>query len=311
MADQLHLVDKPEGWTSHDAVARMRRILGERRVGHAGTLDPFATGLLLVAEGRSTALMGALGLLPKRYRATVRFGVATDTQDLTGSPIRTAPPDALPTLADVDAALPTFRGPLLQTPPLYSAVKVKGERLYRKARRGEDVDRTPRPVHVYALERVDAALPCVTLELTVSRGTYVRTLAHDLGERLGCGAHLVALRRTSIGPFDVAGAGSPDRDGGWDAHAFRARALRPRDAVGFLPHVRLGDEEAARLRHGIAPRVSADRVEVTNGDPLPPGAAGWPLALLDPEGELLALAHPWDEADAERPLRLQRVLVGD
>ena len=311
MADCLHLVDKPEGWTSHDAVARMRRILGERRVGHAGTLDPFATGLLLVAEGRATALMGALGLLPKRYRATLRLGVATDTQDRTGTPVRTTSPGALPTVAEIDAALPAFRGPLLQTPPLYSAVKVKGERLYRKARRGEDVERAPRPVDVYSMERVAADLPFLTLELTVSRGTYVRTLAHDLGERLGCGAHLTALRRTSIGPFDVAGAGSPDRDGGWDERAFRDRALRPREAVAFLPHVGLGEAEAARLRHGIAPQIAADRIEAENHDPLPPGETGWPLALLDPAGELLALAHPWEAADADHPLRLQRVLVGD
>jgi tRNA pseudouridine55 synthase len=309
MADRLHLVDKPEGWTSHDAVARMRRILGERRVGHAGTLDPFATGLLLVAEGRATALMGAMGLLQKRYQATLRLGVATDTQDRTGTPIRVTPPDRLPTLAEVDAALPAFRGGLAQTPPLYSAVKVKGERLYRKARRGEDVERAARPIHVYALERVDAACADVTLDLTVSRGTYVRTLAHDLGERLGCGAHLTALRRTSIGPFDVAGAGSPDRDGGWDATAFRERELSPREAVAFLPCVALSDAESARLRHGIAPRVTADRIAAATTAPLPPGEAGWPLALHAPDGELLALAHPWDESQAGLPLRLQRVLV--
>ncbi|HEU4333119.1 MAG TPA: tRNA pseudouridine(55) synthase TruB [Candidatus Eisenbacteria bacterium] len=311
MADRLHLVDKPESWTSHDAVARMRRILGERRVGHAGTLDPFATGLLLVAEGRATALLGALGLLPKRYRATVRLGVATDTQDRTGTPLPRASA-AFPSVAAVDEALPAFRGALLQTPPLYSAVKVEGERLYKKARRGEDVERVARPIHVYALERVAADLPDVTLDLTVSRGTYVRTLAHDLGERLGCGAHLAALRRTAIGPFTVEGAGSPARDGGWDEAAFRARERTPAEAVSFLPRVRLTPEESARLRHGAPPSIGADRIErVEEPGPLPPGATGWPIALLDGAGTLLALAHPWDEQTPGLPLRLQRVLVGD
>jgi tRNA pseudouridine55 synthase len=319
MADRLHLVDKPEDWTSHDAVARMRRLLGVRRVGHAGTLDPFATGLLLVAEGRATGLLGVLGLLPKRYRATLRLGVATDTQDRTGTPLPAPAAGDLPTLDRFDAALPAFRGDLLQTPPLYSAVKVAGERLYRKARRGESVERPARPVRVYALERVEAALPEVTLDLTVSRGTYVRTIAHDLGAALGCGAHLTALRRTAIGPFEVAGAGSPAREGGWDGAAFRARAVAPGEAVSFLPRVRLTEDEAARLRHGVAPAVEAGRIERGGEPPLPPGEPGWPLALVAPDrgassdagrhAELLAIAHPWETQRAGEPLRLQRVLA--
>jgi tRNA pseudouridine55 synthase len=323
MADRLHLVDKPEGWTSHDAVARLRRILGERRVGHAGTLDPFATGLLVVAEGRATGLLGALALLPKRYLATLRLGVATDTQDRTGVPID-APRGPLPTLARFDEALTRFRGRLEQRPPLYSAVKVAGERLYRAARRGEDVERPTRPVHVYALERVadgaaagaaPAAPPSantadVTIDLTVSRGTYVRTLAHDLGAALGCGAHLVALRRVSVGPFQVEGAGRVEKESGWDAARLRACAIPPATALGFLPRVRLDASEAARLRHGAGPAIGAERIVASDaGYPLPPGAAGWPLALLDPEGVLLAVAEPWHEQTPGAPLRLQRVVA--
>lgn len=341
MVDRLHLVDKPEGWTSHDVVARLRHILGERRVGHAGTLDPFATGLLVAAEGRATSLLGALGLLPKRYLATLRLGVATDTQDRTGVPIRTEPDSALPTAAAFDAALARFRGRLEQQPPLYSAVKIAGERLYKAARRGEEVERPARPVHVYALERIvpqpgsdpgsdpgstPAAAPAAaaaaaapapgdvlreaTLDLTVSRGTYVRTLAHDLGAALGCGAHLTALRRLSIGPFDVARAGRVERDSGWDAASFRDRSIRPEEALSFLPRVRLTEEEASRLRFGAAPVVSDDRVDRPDaGYPLPPGATGWPIALLDPAGALLGMAQPWEEQLAGAPLRLQRVLV--
>lgn len=335
MADLLHLVDKPEGWTSHDVVARLRHILGERRVGHAGTLDPFATGLLVAAEGRATSLLGALGLLPKRYLATLRLGVATDTQDRTGVAIRTSPDSSLPTASAFDAALARFRGRLEQQPPLYSAVKVAGERLYKAARRGESVERPARPVHVYALERVtpeaaeapfagtpsagssatnatlhEPALSEATLDLTVSRGTYVRTLAHDLGEALGCGAHLIALRRLSIGPFDVTRAGRVERDCGWDAASFRDRSIAPAEALSFLPRVLLTPGEATRLRFGAAPSPGAERIEPSSADyPLPPGAAGWPVALLDPDGSLLGMAEPWEAQTPGAPLRLQRVLA--
>ncbi len=314
MVALLHLVDKPEGWTSHDVVARLRTILGERRVGHAGTLDPFATGLLVAAEGRATGLLTALSLLPKRYRATLRLGVATDTQDRTGVPLRSTPAPALPSRAAVDAALGRFRGALEQRPPLFSAVKIGGERLYRAARRGEEVERPTRPIHVYALERAATAEPPeeeLTLDLTVSRGTYVRTIAHDLGETLGCGAHLSELRRLSIGPFDVARAGRVEREGGWDAASFRARAVRPEEALSFLPRIVLSTAEAARLRDGLAPSHQAARVQESDaGYPLPPGASGWPMALLAPEGALLALALPAaDQAEGE-PLRLQRVVAG-
>src|SRR3990172_9572139 len=221
MADLLHLVDKPEGWTSHDVVARLRTILDERRLGHAGPLDPFAAGLLLVAEGRATALLGCLSLLPKRYLARARLGVATDTQDRTGTPIRSG--DAVPTREAIQEAVGRFRGVLRQTPPLYSAVKVRGERLYRAARRGEVVERGARPIHVYDLTLIETRLPEIEFDVTVSRGTYVRTLAPDLGEALGSGAHLVALRRTATGPFRVEAALSPDAPAAGDPLALRAR----------------------------------------------------------------------------------------
>ena len=329
MADRLHLIDKPEGWTSHDAVARLRTILGERRVGHAGTLDPFATGLLVMAEGRATGLLATLGLLPKRYRAVVRLGFATDTQDLTGRALPTADavgPAILPDLRAFDDALAAFRGAGEQTPPLYSAVRVGGERLYRAARRGEDVERRPRPIHVYHAERVGAdgvelrapAVPPgtttrdVTVDLTVSRGTYVRTIAHDLGARLGCGAHLAALRRLGIGPFDVAHAGRVERGSGWDAAAFRSRAIDPALALAFLPHATLDEAEATRLRHGAGPALTAERVmnpDGAAGHPLPPGEAGWPIALRSPAGELLAIAAPWREQTRGEPLVLRRVVA--
>ncbi len=309
MADLLHLVDKPEGWTSHDVVARMRRVLGERRVGHAGTLDPFATGLLIVAEGRATALLGCVGLLPKRYRARARLGIATDTQDRTGVPIRSS--ERMPDLESLDRALDRLRGIEIQRPPLFSAVKVRGERAYQAARRGESVEREERPVRVYDLALVEAAFPEIELDMTVSRGTYVRTLAHDLGEDLGCGAHLVALRRVAIGPFRVEDARVPDSDTGEEAPAFRARALEPADAVPHLPRVRLTHEETSRLRHGQSPAIDERRIDpAPRCHPLPPGEMRWPLALLTPEGDLLALAEPPAGVSGGVPVRLLRVLAG-
>ena len=307
MADSLHLVDKPEGWTSHDVVARLRTLLGERRIGHAGTLDPFASGLLLVGEGRATGILGCLGLLPKRYVARARLGEATDTQDRTGVVIRRSA--AVPARAAIEPALEHFRGAIRQRPPLYSAVKVRGERLYESARRGVDVEREDRPVHVYALDLLACAPPEIELDLTVSRGTYVRTIAHDLGEALGCGAHLTALRRTASGPFTVDAALSPARDSGYGADDFRARAIPPERALHFLPRLALSAEEASRLRHGQAPAFEAARVEPSGASwPLPPGASGWPVALLDPEGALAALAHPASEQTEGAPARLLRVL---
>src|SRR5688572_14996699 len=251
MADLLHLVDKPESWTSHDVVARLRGILGERRIGHAGTLDPFASGLLILGEGRTTTLLSCIGFLPKRYVARALLGVETDTHDRTGRITRRS--DTLPDLAAVRAAIARFRGAQEQRPPAFSAVKVRGERLYKAARRGEDPERKPRRIHVYALELTGAAHPEITLDLTVSRGTYVRALAHDLGTVLGCGAHLTALRRIAVGPFHVDQALSPAGDRPPAAACFRERAIAPERALSFLPRVRLTPGEADRLRFGVGP----------------------------------------------------------
>jgi len=302
--DLLHLVDKPEGWTSHDVVARLRRVLGERRVGHAGTLDPFATGLLLVAEGRATGLLGCVSLLPKRYHAVARLGVATDTQDRTGVPVLTS--RAIPGETEVRAAAETLQKRTRQRPPSYSAVKVGGERLYRAARRGEAPQAEERPVRVYELRAETDALPDVTLDVTVSRGTYVRTLAHDLGESLGCGAHLVSLRRVATGPFGVDDALTLEEVQGLSAEEVRGRSLRPADAVPHLPRALLTDEESARLRHGRAPAIEPERIRpATHPCPLPPGERAWPLALCSPEGDLLALAA--ETGAPTETLRLLRV----
>jgi tRNA pseudouridine55 synthase len=309
MADLLHLVDKSEGWTSHDAVARLRSVLHEERVGHAGTLDPFASGLLLVGEGRATAALAPLGLLPKRYLARARLGIATDTQDRTGAVLSKT--DRLPAPERIEPALDAFRGAIRQTPPLYSAVKVKGERLYKSARKGIEVEREDRPVHVYELALVGVEPPDITIDLTVSRGTYVRTLAHDLGAALGCGAHLVSLRRLSSGPFRVEDALPCDRESGHGESELRRRALPLHRALAFLPRVELTFDEASRLKHGRAPVLGRARVIVPPCEwPLPPGEAGWPLVLTEERGEVVGLARPWVEQVEGEPAKLLRVFAG-
>ncbi|MHC4885349.1 MAG: tRNA pseudouridine(55) synthase TruB [Planctomycetota bacterium] len=200
----FYLIDKPEGPTSHDMVYRARKALGIRRVGHGGTLDPMATGLLIIMAGNAARLFDAMQEYTKSYTATLRFGIATDTQDITGEVLEERPVPPL-TSADLETALATFRGEILQTPPMYSALKKDGVPLYKLAREGKVVEREARPVRVDALtlDRLDAEANTATISMTVSKGFYVRTLIHDLGEAMGCGATMTQLRRTAIGPFHL------------------------------------------------------------------------------------------------------------
>jgi tRNA pseudouridine55 synthase len=197
--DGLLLIDKPVGLTSFDVVRRVRKALKVRKVGHLGTLDPFATGLLPLALGEATKLAQFLLEESKTYLAVLKLGVETDTQDLTGR--ITGQSEALPAPAEVRQAAGHFVGEIEQVPPMYSAVHHQGERLYRLARRGEEVETPPRQVMVHRLEVQDINLPQVTVLVECSKGTYVRTLAHDLGRALGCGAHLIGLTRLEVGPF--------------------------------------------------------------------------------------------------------------
>ena len=207
--DGLLVVDKPAGPTSHDVVARVRRALDERRVGHTGTLDPAATGVLALVLGRATRLAQFLSGSGKSYEAVVRFGFATDTGDAQGRPREAAGGAPRPSRDAIDAALGEFRGTFLQQPPAFSAKKIGGKRSHKLARaRQTAAPALPAPAHVTAhrLDIVTCEADCVTLTLECSAGFYVRSLAHDLGERLGVGAHLAALRRTRVGDFPVDGA---------------------------------------------------------------------------------------------------------
>jgi tRNA pseudouridine55 synthase len=202
-------VAKPAGPTSHDIVDIVRRVLGEQRVGHLGTLDPFAKGLLVLVVGRATRLAPFAAEWPKTYEGVIRLGVTTDTDDLTGTVVATAPWTAI-TPAQLADVIGSFRGAYEQRPPAYSAVKIAGERAYRRARRGEAVAPEPRPVEIRELEIVEAAVPDLQFRATVSAGTYLRALARDIGAKLGCGAHLTMLRRTAVGPLRLADAVAPE-----------------------------------------------------------------------------------------------------
>ena len=196
------LVDKPADWTSHDVVAKLRGVLGERRMGHSGTLDPMATGLLVVFAGRATRAVSFSENHTKCYEAHLRLGFTTDTQDTTGTVLETHPVTV--GADEVRAALEHFTGELLQLPPMYSALKVNGQKLYDLARQGKTVERKPRAITVYELELLEQSAPDeLALRVVCSKGTYIRTLCHDLGQALGCGGCMAALRRTMAAGFRI------------------------------------------------------------------------------------------------------------
>ena len=202
MANGILIIDKPGDWTSHDVVAKLRGLLHERRIGHAGTLDPMATGVLPVFVGRATRAVEFAAEREKEYLATLRLGTVTDTQDITGTILSTQPITA--TREAVEEALAGFRGDIQQVPPMYSAIKREGKKLYELARRGQEVERPPRPITIHELELLDQSSPTdFTLRVLCSKGTYVRTLCHDIGQALGCGGTLAALRRTRSAGFSL------------------------------------------------------------------------------------------------------------
>jgi tRNA pseudouridine55 synthase len=235
----LALVDKPSWMTSHDVVDAVRRVLGTRKVGHAGTLDPMATGLLLVGVGRATRLLRFFGDLPKSYEGTAVLGVETDTLDADGTVVATR--DVSVRREDVERTLASMVGSSMQRPPAYSAVKVGGRKLYEAARAGEDLEADERAIRVDAFSLTALDPPELGFSVTCSGGTYVRVLLADVGRTLGSGAHLSSLRRTAIGPYRVEDAVGID-----ELHA----PLPIERAVAHLPQVALGEDEAIAAGHG-------------------------------------------------------------
>jgi len=272
-AEGLLLVDKPKAVTSHDVVDQARRALGIRKVGHAGTLDPMATGLLILGVGRATRLLRFLGDLPKTYEGTGLLGVETDTLDAEGQVVRTAEVEM--DRATLEKAMAALVGGSMQRPPAYSAVKVGGRKLYEAARSGEPVEAAPRPIRVDAFDLLAFDPPRFDFRVITSGGTYVRVLVADVGTDLGCGAHLTRLVRTGIGPFLLVDA----------ADASEAREPLPLDrAVAHLPRIDLDAEEATAASHG---RI------------LGPAGIEGPYAVFGPGGALIGVYR--DDGAKARP----------
>ena len=286
------VIDKPKGWTSHDVVAKVRRIVDERRVGHAGTLDPAATGVLPVAVGLATRTIEYLAAADKSYRATIRFGVSTDSADAEGDVIATADASGI-SLEAIESALQDLRGEISQVPPMHSAIKVNGRRLYDLARKGETVEIAPRTVTITQLDIVEWSQPDLVVDVTCSKGTYIRSLARDVGEALGPGAHLAALRRTRTGPFTLDESLSLDelserleRDG-WEQVS-----LAPDAVIGDMPRLQLEGQE---------------EIHWGQGKPLPvphPMAPGVPVRVYGAGNRWMGIGEVLDSGDTVRPVKV-------
>lgn len=269
------LIDKPQGLTSHDAVSRLRRIFQTRRIGHAGTLDPLATGLLVMAVGPATRFLQYLDLEPKEYVTDFRFGIETDSYDAEGEVVAEKPvPDNLE--ARILAAVPDFVGSISQLPPMYSAVKKDGKPLYDYARKGIDVERKPREVYIEEYEVVSVNEGLVSVRIVCSGGTYVRTLAHDLGQAVGCGAHVESLRRTQVGRFHLDDATTIENVG--PDHLIPLNI-----ALDDLPSMQLSDIRTTYARQGRPLRP--DKMDTGNLE------QGSPVCLLGPDGSVVAMAR--------------------
>jgi len=294
----LVVVDKPGGMTSHDVVARVRRLAGTRRVGHAGTLDPMATGVLVVGVEKATRLLGYLTLTEKEYVATIRLGQSTTTDDAEGEPTGGAPASGV-SAAALEAQIAKLTGEILQVPPGVSAIKVGGKRAYKLTRAGAAPELAARPVTVYefTVTSVRPSAPGVWLDLDAtircSSGTYIRALARDLGAALGTGGHLTALRRTSVGPYTIAQARTLD-----DLSERLVVTPLAQAAAAAFPRVDLSADEARRLAHGIripapsaspAPAPAAPASASAGPAPAAPAPAGIPRAAFAPDGTLIPL----------------------
>ena len=299
--DGILIIDKPAGITSHDVVARVRRILKTKRVGHTGTLDPFATGVMVVLVGRATRLAQFLDKDEKEYEATLRFGFETDTGDRTGSPKSQVSGPKPPKVEDVETVLDDFRGEIEQMPPMYSAKKIDGKKLYESARQGIEVERKSVMVTIYQLDIVanstneDLGLGTCDLGLKVvcSAGTYIRTIAEDIGRKVGVGAHLAELRRTRAGRFDLSRSVTLDELAKFDNPA--TALIRLEEAVEHLASITLTVERAGKTRSGLSTRIAETQFTV-----------GQAIRMLDETKNLIAIGF---YEEAEKSIRPKVVLV--
>jgi tRNA pseudouridine55 synthase len=313
--DGCLIIDKPAGLTSHDVVARVRRTIRERRVGHTGTLDPFATGVLVVLVGRATRLAQFLSGADKEYEAVIRLGYATDTGDLTGTRVAnlTAETQRAQCLRreEIETALAALRGEIEQTPPMYSAKKIAGRKLYELARRGEEIERKPVCVNVSEFAAIthngallndnDDGAQDLKVRVACSAGTYIRTLAEDFGNQLGVGAHVAELRRTRAGQFKIGCAITLERlDELAQSESLEQMLISPDAALSSLPALQLGVDAARRIAHGIDLQL-----EEANGSPW---ANGQTVRLRNEDGRLIAVGIYDSQRETIHP---QVVIVND
>ncbi|MGI9056057.1 MAG: tRNA pseudouridine(55) synthase TruB [Pyrinomonadaceae bacterium] len=271
MFDGILIIDKPEGWTSHDVVGKMRKILKIKRIGHTGTLDPFATGVLVILVGKATRLAQFLDKDKKSYEAEIAFGFETDTGDRTGSAKCKVQSAKSVSVEDVEKILPEFRGEILQTPPMYSAKKIEGKKLYELARKGIEIERQPVKVKIYDLEIIkdtqNSKLKTQNFVLRVacSAGTYIRTLAEDIGRRLETGAHLAELRRTRAGKFDLSKAVTLEElDKIVTENRLNKITISMNEAISHLPQFVLSEEEIMKTRNGL--RLKKENFDANDGE---------------------------------------------
>lgn len=303
MNDGFFVVDKPAGITSHDVVSRVRRILSTRKVGHTGTLDPFATGVLPVAVNQGTKVIPFLDEGIKQYDALLRLGIATDTLDMTGTVVGQGDWSAVG-LEQLEAVLLRYTGRISQVPPMYSAIKRDGQPLYKLARQGLEVEREARQVVVHRIEILSFAPPLAALRVTCSRGTYIRSLADDIGRDLGCGAALEELRRIASGPFRLCSALTLEE---LEQAALRGTLdgvrFSPYDALGHLADIPLTPAGLAMVTHGRSPEWG----EATLEQPLRPD--GPALARLSRDGRLVAVARLVPGSDGSLRIVPKRVFA--
>lgn len=292
-------IDKPAGITSHDVVVQIRRMLKIKKVGHSGTLDPLATGVLILCLGRGTRLVQFLNESEKVYQASIQLGIETDTGDLEGKVIQQIDPSAI-TQAEIETALGKFIGEIEQIPPMYSAIKKNGKKLYELARAGETIQRQPRKVHIGQINIIAFKNPFLNLSITCSRGTYIRSLAHDLGRRLGSGACLKELRRTRSGPFDINTAWTPK-----EIEDLQKRnqlpLIGPDIALSHLGVLKVNEEASRKIRFGIT--IKEDEVceglsALTDEKQL--------VRICNLEGKLLAIGEVVKKTACQPQLSLTR-----
>lgn len=292
------IINKQSGMTSHDVVARIRRILKTKKVGHTGTLDPDATGVLVICVGKATKLSNFLMATSKKYIAEMELGIRTDSQDSTGKVVSETK-DFTATRAQVERALESLTGEIEQIPPMVSAVRHKGKKLYELARKGEEVEREPRKVKIYSLELLNFEPPRLRFSVQCSKGTYIRTLCSDIGDMLGCGAHQASLIRTRSGPFALEDALTLEELG--SAADPAEKIIPPERALSFLPEVRV----KKWFRKFVVKNAELTPADIIEKPVLKKGEA---VRIVDPDGKLLAIGKTGSEEPPEPSVTIAHCL---